>query len=109
MEVIQFPRDVTFTPEIDRLIDVMEKGGILFYVMKSGHLPPFLSFEFNGPRVSGEAIEAAHTLTYRFKSDPKLQGDIISYALAVGSAFHEFGQERGVWAEYIDDHGGDAA
>jgi hypothetical protein len=87
----------TFDTDADGLINVMEDGGINWYVMNPGSaLPLFLAFEFSAT-VTLDALDAAQRLKRRFDHDTELRQAMTGYALSVGSAFHGFGTTGTVW------------
>lgn len=89
--------DPTFDVDADSLIDVMEDGGINWYVMNPGSaLPLFLAFEFNAT-VTLDALDAAQRLKRHFDHDTEFRQAMTGYALSVGSAFHGFGTTGAVW------------
>lgn len=89
--LVQFPGNPIVNPEIDRLIDVLEGGGLSFGIIEDGRGKLSLTFEILNAPASAGAFQTMHTLHERFSNDPDLQGELRDYCLQIGSYYFEVG------------------
>ena len=88
-EVIPMISRTTAEQQLDTLIEAVEGGGLIMYLMKAGP-KPFLAFEFSEPVISQAGMVAAHVLRDRYN-----QGDVAfveavhSYCHSIGSAYRQ--------------------
>lgn len=90
-DLIQFPGNPMINPEIDRLIDVLEQGGMTFGIIEDGRAKLSLTFEIISAPVSAAAFQAMHTLHERFSHDMDLRDELQDYCISMGSYYLEIG------------------
>lgn len=73
--------------QLDTLIEAVEGGGLIMYLMEAGS-KPFMAFEFNDPVISQAGMVAAHALRDRYnQGDEAFVEAVHSYCRSVGSAY----------------------
>ena len=87
-EVVKLSRDPA-SAEVDRLIQAVESGGLIAYLMvpQTDATTTFVAFEFSAPVVTQEGMVAAHVFRDRFNSDAAFKNAAAEYMLSVGAVF----------------------
>ena len=73
--------------ELDTLIDAVESGGLIMYLMQGGS-KPFMAFEFSSPVVTQAGMVAAHVLRDRYNlNNTAFVEAVHAYCRSVGADY----------------------